>query len=193
LASSNDRLATADFARDLVPEIVRSARVLAYVCDTPEQPHYWRTLNSVDRYWHAHMELLDHVAPILRAVDWPIFTRHQPLPPARVLANAHVDAAIVSPGATVAGEVMRSIVSTRCRVGANACVRDSVLLPGAIVGDGCVLDKVIVDCATTIPRDTEVGIRSCSDSGFYSSPDGVVLATSARSAAPLGFATRAIA
>jgi glucose-1-phosphate adenylyltransferase len=193
LASSKDRHATRDFVRDLVPEIVRSARVFAYVCDTPEQPHYWRTLNSVDRYWRAHMELLDNVAPILRAVDWPIFTRHQPLPPARVLANAYVDAAIVSPGATVAGDVTRSIVSTRCRVGARAVVRDSVLLPGAIVGDGCVLDKVIVDCAATIPRDTELGIRLSKDLDFYSSPEGVVLATSARSAAPLGFATRAIA
>lgn len=193
LASSAERLATADFARDLIPEIARSARVFAHVCDTPEQPHYWRTLNSVDRYWHAHMELLDNVAPILRAVDWPVFTRHQPLPPARVLANAYVDAAIVSPGATVAGDVTRSIVSTRCRVGANAVVRDSVLLPGAIVGDGCVLDKVVVDCGATIPRDTELGTKLCADSGFYSSPEGIVLATSVRSATPLGFDTRAIA
>jgi glucose-1-phosphate adenylyltransferase len=93
----------------------------------------------------------------------------------------------------VAGEVTRSVVSTQCRVGANAVVRDSVLLPGAVVGDGCVLDKVVVDCGATIPRNTELGVRLCGDSGHYASPDGVVLATAAHAAAPLGFATRAIA
>ena len=46
---------------------VRSARVFAHVCDDAEQPHYWRTLNTVDRYWRAHMELLDNVAPALHA------------------------------------------------------------------------------------------------------------------------------
>lgn len=193
LESGTERLATADFARDLVPEVVRSARVFAYVCDTPEQPHYWRMLNTVDRYWRAHMELLDHVAPILRMSGWPIFTRHQPLPPARVLTNACVDAAIVSPGAVVAGDVTRSIVSTRCRVGVNAVVRDSVLLPGAIVGDGCVLEKVIVDSGAAIPRHTELGPYSHEGFGYYASPEGIVLATSGRSAALPGLATRAIA
>ena len=80
-----------------------------------------------------------------------MFTRHEPLAPARVLADAYVDAAVLSPGSVVAGDVTRSVVSTRCRVGANAVVRDSVLLPGAVVGDGCILDKVIVDCDATIP------------------------------------------
>jgi glucose-1-phosphate adenylyltransferase len=129
----------------------------------------------------------------LRMNGWPIFTRHQPLPPARVLTNACVDAAIVSPGAIVAGDVTRSIVSTRCRIGANAEVRNSVLLPGAVVGDGCVLDKVIVDSEATIPRHTELGIDLREDSGHYASPEGIVLATSGRSASLPGFATRAIA
>lgn len=194
LAASAERTVTADFARDLVPAIAGSAaRVFAYVCDTPEQPHYWRTLSTVDCYWRAHMELLDNVAPILRAPDWPIFTRHRPLPPARVLANAYVDAAIVSPGAIVAGEVTHSVVSTQCRVGANAVVRNSVLLPGAVVGDGCVLDKVVVDSGAMIPRYTDLGGRVHENAAYYSSPEGVVLATSAPTAQPLGFATRAIA
>ncbi len=66
---------------------------------------------------------------------------------------------ILSPGSVVAGDVTRSVVSTRCRVGANAVVRDSVLLPGAVVGDGCILDKVIVDCDATIPSNTMLGAR----------------------------------
>jgi glucose-1-phosphate adenylyltransferase len=194
LSRGIERPATADFARDLLPDIVRTARVFAHVCDTAEQPHYWRTLNTVDRYWHAHMELLDNVAPALHADgNWPVFTRHEPLSPARVLADAYVDAALVSPGSVVAGHVARSIVSTRCRIGANAVIRDSVLLPGAVVGDGCVLDKVIVDCGATIPRETRLGARWGAHSGYYASPEGIVLAGPARPAMPLDAAIRAIA
>jgi len=194
LARAARTAATADFARDLVPEAVRTARVLGYVCDTAEQPCYWRTLNTVDRYWRAHMELLDHVAPALNAdLRWPVYTRHEPLSPARVLADAYVDAAVVSPGSVVAGDVTRSVISTRCRVGANAVIRESVLLPGAVVGENCVLDKVIVDCDAVIPPGTRLGVGSGERSPYYASPEGIVLATAARSAPPVHVAARAIA
>jgi glucose-1-phosphate adenylyltransferase len=187
------RPATADFARDLVPELARAARVFACVCDASERPLYWRTLNSVDRYWRAHMELLDDAPALYSDGAWPIFTRHEPLPPAHVLGNAHVDAAVVSPGAVVAGDVTHSIVSTRCRIGAGAVIRDSVLLPGANVGDGCVLDKVVVDCDAAIPRGTTLGTRLGVDSNYYASPEGIVLATARRSRPPIKVAARAIA
>ena len=186
--------ATADFARDLVPEAARTARVFAHVCDDPDEPMYWRTLNTVDQYWRANMEILDNVTPALRAdTDWPIFTRPEPLSPARVLADAYVDAAVLSPGCVVAGDVTRSIISTRCRVGANAVIRDSVLLPGAEIGAGCILDKVIVDSDARIPPDTMIGARLGSESRYYASPEGVLLATAARSSPPLDIAARAIA
>lgn len=194
LADGASRPATADFARDLVPHAARSARVFAYVCDTPLQPHYWRTLDTVDRYWSAHMELLDNVAPDLHSDGrWPFFTRYEPLPPARVLADAYVDAAVLSPGSVIAGDVTRSVISTRCRVDANAVVRDSVLLPGAVVGSGCVLDRVIVDTDATIPPNTVLGPQLHADARYYASPEGVVLAAAARSAPPVDIAARAIA
>jgi glucose-1-phosphate adenylyltransferase len=186
--------ATADFARDLVPEAARKARVFAYLCDDADDPVYWRTLNNVDQYWRASMEILDNVTPALNAdTTWPIFTRPEPLSPARVLADAYVDAAVLSPGCVVAGDVTRSIISTRCRVGANAVIRDSVLLPGAQVGAGCVLDKVIVDSDARIPPDTMLGVRLGGESRYYASPEGVVLATAARPSPPFDIAARAIA
>jgi glucose-1-phosphate adenylyltransferase len=185
LARHSNGSATADFARDLVPEAVRTARVFAYLCDTAEQPQYWRILNTVDCFWHAHMELLDSMGPkVLADAEWPVFTRHAPVSPARVLAEAHVDTAIVSLGSIVAGEVRRSVVSTGCRVGVNSVIRDSVLLPGAVIGDGCVLDKVIVDCNANIPPGTMLGARLRDDSRYYSSPGGIVLVTANRPASP---------
>jgi glucose-1-phosphate adenylyltransferase len=193
LAANARSLATADFARDLVPAAARSAHVHGYVCDDNQEPYYWRTLNTVDRYWRTHMELLDDGEHTLHAESWPVFTRHQPLKPARVLADAYVDAALLSPGSVVAGDVTRSVVSTRCHVGANAVIRDSVLLPGAVVGAGCILDKVIVDCDAHIPPDTMLGARLAADSHHYASPEGVLLATTTRPSLPFDVAVRAIA
>lgn len=194
LADGARNSATADFARDLVPEAARKARVFAYVCDDADDPVYWRTLNTVDQYWRANMEILDNVTPALHAdTSWPIFTRPEPLSPARVLADAYVDAAVLSPGCVVAGDVTRSIISTRCRVGPNAVIRDSVLLPGAEVGAGCILDRVIVDSDARIPPDTMVGARIAGESHYYASPEGVVLATAARPSPPFDIAARAIA
>src|SRR5688572_17945392 len=195
LVRDGTKPASADFARDLVPEAVRTARVFAHVCDTAEEPHYWRTLNTVDRYWAANMELLDDVTPFSLQADagWPIFTRHEPLSPARVLGDAFVDGAILSPGCVIAGDVTRSVVSTRCRIGSNAVVRDSVLLPGAVIGSGCVLDRVIVDSNAVIPSDTMIGASPSVECPYYASPEGVVLATLAQVTPPFDITARAIA
>jgi glucose-1-phosphate adenylyltransferase len=194
LAGGARSLATADFARDLVPAAARTAHVRAHICDSAAEPYYWRTVNTIDCFWRAHMELLDNAAPALYAnPEWPVFTRHQPLSPARVLADAYVDAAVLSPGCVVAGDVTRSVISTRCRVGENAVIRDSVLLPGSVVGAGCVLDKVVVDCEAEISAETMLGARLTGDSEYYASPNGVVLATAGRYPPPFDIAARAIA
>ena len=191
LAFSGQNSATADFARDVVPAVTRTARVFAHTCLGGERPYYWRTLNTVDRYWQAHMELLDDAVPSVNADPrWPVFTRYEPLPPARVLSEAYVDATVLSPGSIVAGDVTRSVISTRCRVGANAVIRDSVLLPGAVIGAGSVLDKVVVDCDSTIPADTMLGTRFASDPRYYSSPEGVILAATAPGAATIALARK---
>ncbi len=152
-------------------------------------------MNTGDRFGRTHWELLDNAAPALYAdPTWPVLTRHQPMSPARVLAGAYVDAAVLSPGCVVAGDVTRSVISTGCRVGAHAVIRDSVLLPGAVVGAGCVLDRVVVDCDAEIAADTMLGARLLGDSQYYASPDGVVLATNAtRYTPPFDVVARAIA
>jgi glucose-1-phosphate adenylyltransferase len=91
-----------------------------------------------------------------------------------------VDAAIVSPGCVVAGEVSRSVLSSRCRVAEGASVRNSVLLPGATVGEGAVLDRAVVDSGCSIPPYTALGPSLAAERGYYVSPNGVVLVTASR-------------
>ena len=69
-----------DFARDLVPASTRDARVFAYLFRSEGAPGYWRDVGTIDRYWSAHMELVDDPPPrVLEDQDWPVFTHHTPL------------------------------------------------------------------------------------------------------------------
>jgi glucose-1-phosphate adenylyltransferase len=172
--------ATADFARDLVPALANRCRAVAYVHDSAERPGYWRVLDTLDRYWRAHMELLQSPhSTIFCNPDWPVFTRHEPLPAARVLDDAFVASSLVSPGAVVAGQVTHSVISARSRVGAGAIVKDSVLLPGAVVGEGCALERVVVDADYTVPANSQLGPGYFAPDGarYFTSAGGIVLAS----------------
>jgi glucose-1-phosphate adenylyltransferase len=188
--------ATADFARDLVPALADRCRAVACVHDTADRPGYWRVLDTLDRYWRAHMELLQSPhATIFCNPDWPVFTRHEPLPAARVLEDAFLASSLVSPGAVVAGQVTHSVVSARSRVGAGAIVKDSVLLPGAAVGEGCSLERVVVDAGYEVPANSQLGPGSFAPDGarYFTSPGGIVFASAAAAATPPATDVRRIA
>jgi glucose-1-phosphate adenylyltransferase len=187
------RSASVDFGRDLVPAAVREAAVLAYESRAGGRPGYWRDVGTIDRYWRAHMELLRDPAPVaFDDPDWPLFTRRAPLSPGQLRPGARVDAAIVSTGCVVAGEVTRSVLSNGVRVAEGASVRNSVLLPGASVGEGCVLDRVVVDSGCAIPPYVSLGASAGAERGYYVSPNGVLLVTAA-GASPSPFPVRKIA
>jgi glucose-1-phosphate adenylyltransferase len=187
LRESAGRSADLDFARDIVPAAVRDAVVYAHESRDGNVPGYWRDIGTVDRYWRAHMELLRDPAPVaFDDPDWPVFTRREPLGPGQLRPGARVDAAIVTSGCVVAGEVSRSVLSTGVRVAEGASIRNSVLLPGANVGEGAVLDRVVVGSGCTIPPYASLSANGGSDRGYPVSPQGVLLVTAARSApAPL--------
>lgn len=183
LRESAGRSAELDFARDLMPAAVRDANVYAHESRDGNLPGYWRDIGTVDRYWRAHMELLRDPAPVaLDDPDWPVFTRREPLSPGQLRPGARVDAAIVSSGCVIAGEVSRSVLSNGVRVAEGASVRNSVLLPGANVGEGAVLDRVVVGSGCTIPPYVSLSASGGSDRGYPVSPQGVLLVTANRPA-----------
>jgi glucose-1-phosphate adenylyltransferase len=174
-----------DIAHDLVPASTGDARVFAHLFRSDGVPGYWRDVGTIDRYWSAHMELVDDPPPrVLENPDWPVFTHHTPLAPAQIRAAARVEAAVVSPGCAIAGSVRRSVLSNGCRVGRGAVVSDSVLLPGAQIGDGCVLDRVVVDSNCRVAPRLSLGACFGPEQGHYVSPQGVMLVTSASQAPP---------
>lgn len=179
-----------DFGKDIIPHIVPRHRVYAHhfadscVGGDPQRP-YWRDVGSLDAYWEANMEMTK-VTPALDIYDrdWPIWTAHQQLPPAKFVFDdddrrgAAMDS-LISDGCIISGAtVRRSLLFRSVKVHSWARVEDSVLLQDAEIGRNAVLKRCIVDTRCRIPAGMVIGVHPEEDrKRFHVSPQGVTMVT----------------
>ncbi len=119
---------------------------------------YWCDIGTIASYWRSHLDLLGpDPAFILDDPRWPILTGAVQRPPARVCGSATVDDALVAPGCTVNGEVIRSVLGPGVVVEEGATVRSSVLLDGTVVHAGATVSGAICDAGSRIGAGARVG------------------------------------
>jgi glucose-1-phosphate adenylyltransferase len=185
-----DPASSHDFGRDLLPRLVREARVIAHryadscVNMVGTQP-YWRDVGTLDAYWEANIDLT-RVVPELNLYDdqWPILSLQAQLPPAKfVFDDEHrrgiaVDSLIGS-GCIVSGAtVRRSILFTNVRVGDQSVIEDSLVLPNVRVGRHVTLRRAIVDKRCVLPDGFKAGVHPDEDRArFHVTERGVTLIT----------------
>jgi glucose-1-phosphate adenylyltransferase len=115
-------------------------------------------VGTVESYWQGHQDLLDpEPALSLDGPDWPILTYGVQRRPARIEAGARIEDSLVSPGCTVQGRVVRSVLAPGVFVAAGAMVRDSVVLHDVRIGAGAVVGRAIVDEQAEIAAGARVG------------------------------------
>lgn len=132
-----------DFGHDIIPELIKTARVFAYPYDklnkirdfvwihkddgsrekvlmnSVKDSYYWKDVGDLDALWQANMDLTG-VTPdfSLYGEMWKLHTYHQPFPPVKTVFNSEKDKRI--------GTMLDSIVS-----------------PGSILSGGRVSNSVI--------------------------------------------------
>jgi glucose-1-phosphate adenylyltransferase len=150
---------------------------------TPRDRAYWRDVGTIEAYYDAHMDLIS-VDPIfnLYNLDWPIYTWHDPLPPAKFVFDEDgrrgvaVDSMVGAGTIVSGGTVRRSVLSPSCFVHSYALVEDAVLLDGVDVGRGAVVRRAIIDKGVRIPEGVQVGVDPAHDrERFHVSDDGIVV------------------
>jgi glucose-1-phosphate adenylyltransferase len=156
-----------DFGKDLLPNSLRKARVIAYDFRDMNagQSRYWRDVGTLDAYYEANMDLVA-VAPEFNLYDnrWPIRTKATQQPPAKFVfaqegrrIGIAVDS-IVSAGCIVSGgRVLRSVLSPGVRVNSFCEVEHSILLPNVKIGRSARLRRTIVSAGVTIPDSAVIG------------------------------------
>jgi glucose-1-phosphate adenylyltransferase len=177
-----------DVGGDLIPKLVRAGCAQVYDFadnrvpgSTDRDRGYWRDVGTLDAFYEAHMDLIS-VHPIFNLYnrEWPIYTGHDPLPPAKFVFNdegrrGYATDSMVSPGAILSGGTAeRSILSPAVHVDAGATVCDSVLMDGVRVGRDAVVRRAIIDKNVVVPDGAEIGVDLARDQErFTITPSGV--------------------
>ncbi|MCQ8271371.1 glucose-1-phosphate adenylyltransferase [Streptococcus suis] len=139
----DDKLDTSshDFGHDIIPKYLEDGRTLI----THPFRGYWKDVGTVNSLWESNMDLIDHAGDLdLSDRSWRIYSEDKGSPAQVIGATATVKSAYIDKGAVIDGTVEHSVISTDVQVNQNAVVKNSVVLPGAIIGEGVELDYVIV-------------------------------------------------
>ena len=97
------------------------------------------------------MEFLDPLHEMnLRDASWRIYSKSPNTTPQQFTEEAEINNSLITDGCYVAGKIEHSILSTNVKVGKGSVVKDSVIMPGAIIGENCQIEKAIVGENATI-------------------------------------------
>ncbi len=140
---------------------------------------YWRDVGSLDAYYDAHMDLIS-VHPIFNLYNenWPIYTNHRPLPPAKIVhENTQVVDSMLSNGVIVADStVAGSVLSPNVHIESGANIDGSVLLENVRVGRGAVIRNAIIDKNVDVPAGAKIGVDLVRDrQRFTVSDNGIIV------------------
>ncbi len=143
-----------DFGREVIPSLLaKGKRLFAYPFFG-----YWTDIGTVQAYWEANMALLAETPALdLDDPEWVIHTRSEERPPVLLGEEAQVEGSLLSDGARVEGQVIRSVISPGVFVAPGAVVRDSIILTDAHIGPGAIVDKAIVDKFAVVGEGAHIG------------------------------------
>lgn len=177
---------TRDFGHDIIPSVIDKYVVNAYpFLNLQGEQSYWRDVGTLDAYWAANMELIG-VDPGLNLYDrtWPIWTYQAQNPPAKFVFDddnrrGHALDSMVAGGCIISGsEIKHSLIFSDVKVNSYSKVVDSVVLPEAIIGRNCRINKAIIEKGCHIKEGTVIGEnREEDEKNYFVSPGGVVLVT----------------
>jgi len=107
---------------------------------------YFATITDFPSYYNANISLIDFKsARTLFADEWPIYTRTNDSCPTQYFDTAEVKNSVVSNGCMIEGTIENSIIGRGCVIKKGAVVRNSIILPGAVVGEDVHAENLVVD------------------------------------------------
>lgn len=144
----SDETSSHDFGKDVIPALVEEGRRLyAYPFKG-----YWKDVGTVRSFWEANMDLLDdHCGLNLFDHGWRIYSVSPNQPPQYISADALVIQSLVNEGCTVEGDVERSVLFQGVTIEKGAFIKESVIMPDAIIGKNTIIERAIVPCDLVIP------------------------------------------
>ena len=144
-----------DFGKDIIPKLLGDGRTLM----AWEFQGYWKDVGTIDSLWEANMDLIDEESSQLDLEDpsWKIYTEDSSEIPQHIGATAEINAAYITQGCHIEGEIDHSVLFTWTHVAPGAKIIDSVLMPGVVVEEGAVVTRALVANNVRIGKGAVVG------------------------------------
>ena len=143
-----------DFGKDIIPTLLNNGgNLYAWKFEG-----YWKDVGTIDSLWEANMDLLDTNCELdMNDSSWKIYTEDVTTLPQYIGANANINRAYITQGCVVDGEISNSVLFTGAKVGTNAKIIDSVLMPNVVVEDGAVVTRALIADGVVIGKGAVVG------------------------------------
>lgn len=108
---------------------------------------------------------------------WKIYSRNLALAPHYVGQNAKLSNCTVTEGCSIFGEIRHSIISGGVWIGKGSVVSDSVIMPGAKIGNNVVIEKAMIGGDAVIGDGAKIGVTEQKDNRYASAfcTQGLVL------------------
>jgi glucose-1-phosphate adenylyltransferase len=146
-----------DFGYNILPRMIRTDRVFAY-----EFRGYWHDIGTIESYYEANMELLASRSRLSLENGWPVPGISRIRPMSRSNRGASVVNSIVSPGCVIEGRVENSILSPGVHVGAQAVVKNSLVMAHTSIGFHSIVSGCITDEKVAIGKYCYIGFGAAS-------------------------------
>ncbi|MBY0097214.1 glucose-1-phosphate adenylyltransferase [Mesobacillus maritimus] len=137
-----------DFGKDILPQMLKDRKNLfAYPFKG-----YWKDVGTVQSLWEANMDLLEDSNELnLFDQNWRIYSVNPNQPPQFISQEAKLTDSLVNEGCVIKGNVSRTVVFQGVTIETDAVVKESVIMPDAVIGKGCLIEKAIVSSGINIP------------------------------------------
>ncbi|MCR4625912.1 MAG: glucose-1-phosphate adenylyltransferase subunit GlgD [Lachnospiraceae bacterium] len=135
-----------DLVRDIIIRFKDVKKIYAF-----EHKAYWRNIASVNDYYDANMDFLNHDIRDYFFRQYPdVYSKVDDLPPAKYNAGAEVRNSLIASGTIVNGRIENSVIFKQVYIGNNCTIRNSIILNGVHIGDNTYIENCIVESKDTI-------------------------------------------
>lgn len=144
-----------DFGKNIIPMMLKDGqRLYAY-----EFSGYWKDVGTISSLWEANMDVLYPEKSGLNLNDrnWKILARNTAEPPHYIGENAVVSNSIISEGCNIDGKIVNSVIYHGSTVELGAEIKDSIIMPGTVVGANSRICHAIVGWNAVIGENCVIG------------------------------------
>jgi glucose-1-phosphate adenylyltransferase len=146
--------------RELLIELLETKDITGYTClkdvmndsnnryaiCSYEYDDYFVMIDSVERYYHTSLQLLDSFTwKKLFRKDQPIYTKVKDEPPTYYGKGAVVENSMIANGCIIEGHVENSIISRAVKICKGTVIKNCIIMQKTQIGENCYLDSVILD------------------------------------------------